>query len=45
MIDINRIKTIYGYNRTQPNLNKYIKDNLSSKKLEKIYEQKNHVQI
>lgn len=40
MIDINRIKTIYGYNRTQPNLNKYIKDNLSSKKIEKIYEQK-----
>ena len=37
--------TRYGYNRTQPNLNKYIKDNISSKKLEKIYEQKNHVQI
>ena len=39
-IDINRVKTIYGYDRTTPNLNKYIKDNINANKLEKIYEQK-----
>lgn len=40
MIDINRVKTIYGYNRKNPDLNKYIKDNINANKLEKIYEQK-----
>lgn len=40
LIDINRIKTIYGYDRKMPDLNKYIKDNINADKLEKIYEQK-----
>ena len=40
LIDINRIKTVYGYDRTNPDLNKYIKDNINSNKLEKIYEYK-----
>ena len=40
MIDINRVKTVYGYDRKTPDLNKYIKDNISPNKLEKIYEYK-----
>ncbi len=39
-IDINRVKSIYGYDRVSPNLNKYIKDNINANKLKKIYEQK-----
>ena len=45
MIDINRVKTIYGYNRKNPDLNKYIKDNINANKLEKIYEQKKRTQV
>ena len=45
MIDINRAKTIYGYNRKNPDLNKYIKDNINANKLEKIYEQKKRTQV
>ena len=41
LININRVKTVYGYDREYPNLNKYIKDNLNTSKLEKIYEKKN----
>lgn len=39
-IDINRIKSVYGYDRKNPDLNKYIKDNIYSSKFDKIYEQK-----
>lgn len=39
-IDINRIKSIYGYDRQNPNLNKYIKDNINSNKFTKIFGQK-----
>ena len=39
-IDINRIKTVYGYDRKDPNLNKYIKNNIKLGRLTKIYEQK-----
>ena len=41
LIDINRVKTVYGYSRKFPDLNKYIKDNIKANKLEKIYEKKN----
>ena len=39
-IDINRVKSIYGYNKTFPNLNQYIKYNIKNSSLVKIYEQK-----
>lgn len=39
-IDINRIKSVYGYDRTNPDLNKYIKDSIKNNNLEKIYEKK-----
>lgn len=39
-IDINRIKSVYGYDRAEPDLNKYIKDNIKNNNLEKIYEKK-----
>ena len=39
-IDINRIKTVYGYDRKDPDLNKYIKDNIKLGRFTKIYEQK-----
>jgi len=39
-IDINCVKSVYGYDRNNPDLNKYIKDNLNNKSLIKIYEQK-----
>ena len=45
LIDINRVKTIYGYNRKYPDLNKYIKDNINANKLEKIYEKRIQVRI
>ena len=45
LIDINRVKTIYGYNRKSPDLNKYIKDNINANKLEKIYEKRTQVRI
>ncbi len=39
-IDINRIKTVYGYDRKDPDLNKYIKNNIKLGRFTKIYEQK-----
>ena len=39
-IDINRVKSIYGYDRKNPDLNQYIKYNIRKKSLTKIYEQK-----
>ncbi len=39
-VDINRIKSVYGYDRTNPDLNKYIKDSIKNNNLEKIYEKK-----
>lgn len=39
-IDINRIKTVYGYDRKNPDLNKYIKNNIKLGRFTKIYEQK-----
>ena len=39
-IDINRVKSIYGYNKTFPNLNQYIKYNIKNSSLVKVYEQK-----
>ena len=39
-IDINRIKSVYGYNRVDPDLNQYIKYNIKNNSLTKIYEQK-----
>lgn len=39
-IDINRIKTVYGYDRKDPDLNKYIKNNIKLERFTKIYEQK-----
>ena len=39
-IDINRIKTVYGYDRKDPDLNKYIKNNIKFGRFTKIYEQK-----
>lgn len=39
-IDINRLKSVYGYDRINPNLNKYIKDNIKKSEFKKIYEQK-----
>ena len=39
-IDVNRVKSIYGYDRKNPNLNQYIKYNIKNKSLTKIYEQK-----
>ena len=41
MIDINRIKSVYGYERKNNiDLNDYIKYNLKNKNFTKIYEQK-----
>ena len=39
-IDINRAKSVYGYDRANPNLNEYIKYNIKNNNLEKIYEKK-----
>lgn len=39
-IDINRLKSVYGYDRTNPNLNEYIKYNITNSSFTKIYEQK-----
>ena len=39
-IKINRIKSVYGYDRIYPNLNKYIKDHTNNNEFIKIYEQK-----
>lgn len=39
-IDINRAKTVFGYDRITPSLNEYIKYNIKNNKLEKIYEKK-----
>ena len=39
-IDTNRLKSVYGYDRINPNLNKYIKDNIKNIEFTKIYEQK-----
>lgn len=39
-IDINRVKSIYGYDKPNPDLNKYIKDNINTNKFTKIFEQK-----
>ena len=40
-IDINRIKTVYGYSNVRDmDLNKYIKENIKNETFEKIYEQK-----
>lgn len=39
-IDINRLKSVYGYDRTNPNLNEYIKYNITNSNFTKIYEQK-----
>lgn len=39
-IDINRIKIVYGYDRKDPDLNKYIKNNIKLGRFTKIYEQK-----
>lgn len=39
-IDMNRIKSVYGYNRVDPDLNQYIKYNIKNNSLTKIYEQK-----
>ena len=39
-IGINRIKTVYGYDRKDPDLNKYIKNNIKLGRFTKIYEQK-----
>lgn len=39
-IDINRVKSVYGYDRANPDLNKYIKDSIKNNNLEKIYEKK-----
>lgn len=39
-IDINRVKSIYGYDRKTPDLNEYIKKNINSNVFTKIYEQK-----
>lgn len=39
-IDINRIKSIYGYNNNRKSLNEYIKHNINNNSLTKIYEQK-----
>lgn len=39
-IDVNPVKSIYGYDRKNPNLNQYIKYNIKNKSLTKIYEQK-----
>lgn len=39
-IDMNRIKSVYGYNRVDPDLNQYIKYNKKNNSLTKIYEQK-----
>lgn len=39
-IDTNRVKTVYGYDIKNPNLNDYIKHNLNNNEFIKIYEQK-----
>lgn len=45
-VDINRIKTIYGYDKQNPDLNGYIKKNIKLGNSKKIYEQKkNQVRV
>lgn len=44
-IEINRVKTVYGYSRKNPSLEKYIKDNINLNKMEIIYEKKNEVRV
>ena len=39
-IDVNRVKSVYGYDRKSPDLNQYIKYNIKNNSLTKIYEQK-----
>lgn len=39
-IDTNRVKTVYGYDIKNPDLNDYIKHNLNNNEFIKIYEQK-----
>jgi ribosomal protein S19E (S16A) len=39
-IVINRIKTIYGYDKNIKDLNLYIKSNIKNNNFSKIYEQK-----
>ena len=39
-ININRVKTVYGYDKKTPTLNEYIKYNINKNIFEKIYEQK-----
>ena len=39
-IDTNRIKSVFGYDKSNPNLNEYIKHNINSSVFEKIYEKK-----
>ena len=39
-IDVNRVKSVYGYDRKNPDLNQYIKYNIKNNSLTKIYEQK-----
>lgn len=39
-IDINRVKTVFGYDKSNPDLNEYIKYNIKHNKMEKIYEKK-----
>lgn len=40
-IEINRIKSVYGYNIKKPNLNSFIKYNIKNGIFKKIYEKKN----
>ena len=40
-IEINRIKSVYGYNIKKPNLNSFTKYNIKNGIFKKIYEKKN----
>ncbi len=44
-ININRIKSIYGYDRINPDLNSYIKKNIKLGNFKKVYEKKNKVRV
>lgn len=39
-IDITRVKSVYGYDRSKPDLNTYFKKNINNGNFTKIYEQK-----
>ena len=44
-IDVNRLKSVYGYERVNPNLDKYIKDNIKSSEFKKnIWTRRNRSQ-